>query len=117
MASCLLISRRAYETVGPLDEARFPLFFNDVDWCLRAWKAGLKIFYTPGATIVHGGGASTNQVRASASGSRIGRSCAFMTSTTAAGRASGSAYSCAGHAGRVGRAPATGGRRLAPDRA
>lgn len=62
MASCLLLTRHAYEKVGPMDE-RFPLFFNDVDWCLRTHQAGLEIYYTPNAVVVHQGGASTSQVR------------------------------------------------------
>lgn len=62
MASCLLLTRRAYETVGPMDE-RFPLFFNDVDWCLRARAAGFVIYYTPQAMVIHRGGASTGKAR------------------------------------------------------
>nr|CAA9281605.1 hypothetical protein AVDCRST_MAG63-3642 [uncultured Armatimonadetes bacterium] len=65
MASCLLLPRAAFEFVGPMDE-RFPLFFNDVDWCLRAWQAGRSIYYTPDAHVVHLGGASTGKVRAAA---------------------------------------------------
>src|SRR5438874_4907610 len=34
MASCLMVRRQAVAAVGPLDE-RFPLFFNDVDFCYR----------------------------------------------------------------------------------
>ncbi len=63
MASCLLLTRKAVASVGPMDEARFPLFFNDVDWCLRAWQAGFTLRYTPQASVVHGGGASTKQIR------------------------------------------------------
>jgi len=66
MASCLLLTRKAVATVGPMDEGRFPLFFNDVDWCLRAWQNGFTLRYTPDATVVHGGGASTKQIRRSA---------------------------------------------------
>lgn len=66
MASCFLITRRAYETIGPLDAARFPLFFNDADWCLRAWRAKLSVWYTPAAVVVHKGGASTRLVRRAA---------------------------------------------------
>lgn len=66
MASCFLLTRRALETVGPMDETRFPLFFNDVDWCLRAREAGLGIYYTPDATVIHKGGASTGKVRKTA---------------------------------------------------
>jgi GT2 family glycosyltransferase len=66
MASCLLLTRKALEAVGPMDAARFPLFFNDVDWCLRAHRAGLAVYYTPDARVVHRGGASTSKIRTDA---------------------------------------------------
>ncbi len=65
MASCLLLRRAAYETVGPMDE-RFPLFFNDVDWSLRAQRAGLVTCYTPAATVIHDHGGTTGRVRSAA---------------------------------------------------
>lgn len=65
MASCLLIARAALEKIGPMDET-FPLFFNDVDWCLRAHRAGFSIAYTPDAVVVHAGGASTKKARVDA---------------------------------------------------
>jgi len=65
MASCFLITRNAYETVGPMDE-RFPLFLNDVDWCMRCQKAGFGIWYTARAVVVHKGGGTTGKVRRAA---------------------------------------------------
>lgn len=65
MTSCLLVTRRCYETVGGMDE-RFPLYFNDVDWCLRCWRAGFEIRYTPNAVVLHGGGGTTKKVRTAA---------------------------------------------------
>ncbi|MBC8104575.1 MAG: glycosyltransferase family 2 protein, partial [Cytophagales bacterium] len=65
MASCFLLTRPAYEAVGPMDE-RFPLYFNDVDWCLRARKASLEVWYSPDAIAVHGYGGTTQQVRRAA---------------------------------------------------
>ena len=62
MTSCLLLTRTAYEKVGPMDE-RFPLYFNDVDWCLRARKEGVGIWYTPEAIVIHGYGGTTKKVR------------------------------------------------------
>jgi GT2 family glycosyltransferase len=63
MASCLLISRRAWEDVGSFDES-FPIFFNDVDWCYRAKQKGWKIYFTAKTYAIHYGGASTLQVKA-----------------------------------------------------
>lgn len=65
MTSCLLISRACYQAVGGMDE-RFPLYFNDVDWCFRCWKAGFEIRYTPDAVVLHGGGGTTKKVRKAA---------------------------------------------------
>jgi N-acetylglucosaminyl-diphospho-decaprenol L-rhamnosyltransferase len=65
MASCFLITRDAWDEIGPMDE-RFPLFFNDADWCLRARKAGRTIWYTPEAAVIHVGGGTTRRVRRAA---------------------------------------------------
>lgn len=62
MASAFLVRRAALEQVGGMDE-QFPIFFNDVDLCKRLWDAGWEIWYTPRASMVHVGGASTSQVR------------------------------------------------------
>jgi GT2 family glycosyltransferase len=62
MASALLLRGEALEQVGGMDED-FPIFFNDVDLCKRLWEAGWEVWYTPGASMVHVGGASTRQAR------------------------------------------------------
>jgi GT2 family glycosyltransferase len=58
MATFLMTRREAYFGVGGMDE-NFPLFFNDVDLCLRMKQAGWKICYTPAIRITHYGGAGT----------------------------------------------------------
>ena len=63
MGTFLLLRRTVVEQIGMLDEA-FPIFFNEVDWCLRCKRAGWKIYFTPDVEIVHYGGASTAQVGA-----------------------------------------------------
>ncbi|MBC8142742.1 MAG: glycosyltransferase family 2 protein [Armatimonadetes bacterium] len=65
MASCFLLRREAWEKVGGMDEA-FPLYFNDADWCLRAYHAGYRIYYTPKAIVTHGYGGTTKTVRRAA---------------------------------------------------
>jgi hypothetical protein len=47
----MLIPRAALEEVGPLDETLFA-YAEDVDWSLRARRAGLRILVVP-ASIVH----------------------------------------------------------------
>ena len=48
-----------------MDEA-FPLYFNDVDWALRAQQAGWGTFYTPDAVVTHDHGGTTGRVRKAA---------------------------------------------------
>ncbi|MCG2686226.1 glycosyltransferase family 2 protein [Candidatus Parcubacteria bacterium] len=58
--ACLLIKVAAIEDIGLLDKSYF-LFFEDIDWCLRAQRAGYSIFYTPRAVIWHKKGRSFEQ--------------------------------------------------------
>ncbi len=53
MMSAMLIKRKCWLDVGELDEERFPLYFNDVDWCKRALAKGWKIRFEPSAQAVH----------------------------------------------------------------
>jgi GT2 family glycosyltransferase len=62
MGTFLMLSRRAVDDVGLMDE-QFPIFFNEVDWCYRAKARGWKIVFHPEVVIIHHGGASTRQVR------------------------------------------------------
>ncbi len=57
-AACLMISRPAWDLVGPFDEAYF-LYYEDVDWCVRAVAAGVDLVLVPEVLGWHEGGAST----------------------------------------------------------
>ena len=50
----VMMSRRAVETVGGFDESFFG-YHEDVDWCERARRAGLRIVYNGDAIIYHKG--------------------------------------------------------------
>lgn len=52
MGSCLMITKKTFETTGFIDE-RFFLFFNDVDYCRRIIESGLNILFYPEAKIIH----------------------------------------------------------------
>jgi N-acetylglucosaminyl-diphospho-decaprenol L-rhamnosyltransferase len=56
-AACLCVRRNIFEEIGGLDE-RFPLYFEDVDWCMRMRAAGWKVVYNPCLQVTHFGGAS-----------------------------------------------------------
>lgn len=57
-AACLLIRRAVWERVGPFDESFF-LYYEDVDWSLRARAAGVDLLVADGAVAEHTGGASS----------------------------------------------------------
>lgn len=50
--AAILIRRKALDAIGPFDE-RFFMYFEDVDFCRRAWQAGWRVCYAPVATFVH----------------------------------------------------------------
>ncbi len=50
--ACCLTRRAVFEQVGGLDED-FPVAYNDVDYCLKVRRAGLRIVWTPHAELRH----------------------------------------------------------------
>jgi N-acetylglucosaminyl-diphospho-decaprenol L-rhamnosyltransferase len=60
--ACLAVRRDAWESVGGFDEAFFPVWFEDVDLCLRLRRRGWRIVYWPKARFVHSGGHSVNRL-------------------------------------------------------
>jgi O-antigen biosynthesis protein len=57
-AACLLTRRSDYLAVDGLDEIRFPVNFNDVDYCLKLRSLGKRIVWTPLARLYHYASAS-----------------------------------------------------------
>jgi len=50
--ACMYVRREVIERVGLLDE-RYPMAYEDVDWCLRAWQANFRVLYFPAASLYH----------------------------------------------------------------
>lgn len=50
--ACMYVRRAVIDRIGLLDE-RYPMAFEDVDLCLRAWQAGFGVLYFPAARLVH----------------------------------------------------------------
>jgi GT2 family glycosyltransferase len=50
--ACMYICRDTLDAVGSFDE-EFPMAFEDVDYCLRAWEAGREVRYEPRARLTH----------------------------------------------------------------
>ena len=49
---CLLAKRDVIEKVGMLDESYY-IYGEDADWCVRALRAGYKLFYVPSSVVWH----------------------------------------------------------------
>lgn len=62
---CLLVSLEAYRRVGGFDEV-FVTYWEDVDWCVRARRAGLRLLVEPRTRIVHLRGRTNTATRAEA---------------------------------------------------
>ena len=50
--ACMYVTRATLDALGELDEG-FEMAFEDVDYCLRAWDAGLRVLYVPAASLTH----------------------------------------------------------------
>jgi len=61
--AALCIRRAVVDAIGPLDPDLF-MFYEDVDWCLRAREAGWEVWFVEGPGVVHvKAGASTGAAR------------------------------------------------------
>ncbi|MGH3832444.1 MAG: glycosyltransferase family 2 protein [Pseudonocardiaceae bacterium] len=60
--SCMVLPRRAWESVGGFDE-RYFLYVEDMDLCFRLRRSGWKTVYEPAATIIHSRGRSSRHRR------------------------------------------------------
>ncbi len=54
----LMVRRDIFLSLGGMDEQFWPVWFEDVDFCLRLKQAGHRIVYCPAARARHRGGAS-----------------------------------------------------------
>jgi GT2 family glycosyltransferase len=54
----LMVRRTVLEQIGPMDEGFF-LYFEEVDYCCRARKAGWSVWFVPESRVVHLEGAAT----------------------------------------------------------
>lgn len=61
----LMVRRDVWERLGGFDESFHPVWFEDVDFCLRAAQAGYRIEYVPAVRARHSGGQSIKALDAS----------------------------------------------------
>jgi hypothetical protein len=59
----MLVNKKVFKKIGFFDE-RYFLYFEDVDFCVRAQKTGFKLAVAPGAVIHHRPSSSTSKLGA-----------------------------------------------------
>lgn len=57
----LLVRKSAWDALGGLDE-RYFFFFEETDFCLRAYRKGFRIVHLPDVRVWHGQGQTARQV-------------------------------------------------------
>ncbi|MEO8082936.1 MAG: glycosyltransferase family 2 protein [Ardenticatenales bacterium] len=63
LGACMLVRGDALRTVGPLDDG-YVMYSEELDWCRRFRSAGWRVLCAPQAVVLHHGGASSGQFRA-----------------------------------------------------
>lgn len=64
VSGCCLLTRRDYFPAGQVFDEEIFLYFDDSELCARLRKMGKKVFFFPGTSIVHYGGASVSSLPA-----------------------------------------------------
>src|SRR6185312_15227837 len=58
--ACMIVRREVFDSIGLLDDGYF-MYFEEVDFCHRAQRAGWLCGYVPEARVVHLVGQSTGK--------------------------------------------------------
>ena len=77
-AACMLLRREVFDAMGGLDEANLAVDYNDIDFCLRIRRSGLRVVWTPHAQLYHHESATRGTARAAAAERRYQAEVAFM---------------------------------------
>ena len=57
----MYIKRSTISAIGKLDESLHPCYYEDSDYCYRAWVAGLQVWVTPYSLVTHLEGATSGK--------------------------------------------------------
>ena len=68
--AAIALRARMIDRIGPLDDGYF-MYFEDIDYCLRARRAGWRIAAVPGAVVTHDEGGSGDLVENQRAGRRL----------------------------------------------
>ena len=60
VGACMLVRLAAVSEVGPFDD-RYFMYAEELDWCVRARRAGWEIWFEPAAVATHTLGGSSQQ--------------------------------------------------------
>ncbi|HVS05238.1 MAG TPA: glycosyltransferase family 2 protein [Candidatus Dormibacteraeota bacterium] len=60
VGACMLVRLAAVSEVGPFDD-RYFMYAEELDWCVRARRAGWQIWFEPAAVATHRLGGSSRQ--------------------------------------------------------
>ncbi len=52
LGGCMCIRKKMVDSIGLLDE-KYYLYVDDIDYCLRAWRAGWEVWYLPRSRVTH----------------------------------------------------------------
>lgn len=61
VGAVFLIRREVLKKVGLFDE-RYFMYFEDIDYCRRVWKAGYKVYFLPQVSVIHYHGQSVKNL-------------------------------------------------------
>ena len=75
---CMLIRRATLERVG-LFANEFFIYMEDTDWCRRAARLGVRLYYEPAARLIHKVSAAMNRNTLGASGGRVSARFIYLT--------------------------------------
>jgi GT2 family glycosyltransferase len=62
LGACLCVRASMLPRLGLLDEDYF-FFFEEIEWCQRAWGLGYEVYFLPAASAIHGHGQTANRFR------------------------------------------------------
>ncbi len=52
-AAFLLTPRKVFDRLGGFDPRFEPAYYEETDYCMRLWQAGLRVVYEPSALVLH----------------------------------------------------------------
>ncbi len=59
--AAMLVNKSVFDSIGLLDDLNYFMYFEDIDFSYRLFKAKIKVLYDSSVTIIHFKGASSNQ--------------------------------------------------------